>query len=220
MSKNYILKVGDYLFEQFSKPIREKEDVLVLLLESIKILLLGNVINEENAKGDLILKVDKMSRLFFFTEKKMFSFNFPFTIEENSEDNLIARIYDPQTGIELDSKMISLMLALVNQKIFDGDSIDGVFVELSETIISYGGTDEINTIWLLIKKLMVFECGYLRYDYDSEHENGKKHPLFHCDINFSSNVTFKVGLLEAIKIHEFIDILDINTDCHFLSKQI
>lgn len=73
-------------------------------------------------------------------------------------------------------------------------------------------------IWEIIKKLLVFESGYLRYDYDIQHEDGRLHPLNHLDINYSSDGTFKIGLIDSINSDEFIDILDINTESYYIAK--
>ncbi len=61
------------------------------------------------------------------------------------------------------------------------------------------------------------EDGYIRYDYDLKNKNGKKHPLYHLDINYSSGVTYKVGLRHAVSDSEFQDILDVKTDCAYLN---
>ena len=71
----------------------------------------------------------------------------------------------------------------------------------------------------LVNKIIEFEPGYIRYDYDDEHNNGNLlHPLNHLDVNFESNSTFKLGLNKKLKLEEFIDVMNINTDCHFLSE--
>lgn len=62
------------------------------------------------------------------------------------------------------------------------------------------------------------EYGYVRYDYDQEHCNGNLHPLNHLDVNFSSNVQYKLGLENTINLDTFIDILDLKTDCYFLNN--
>ena len=65
---------------------------------------------------------------------------------------------------------------------------------------------------------MLFEEGYIRYDHDEINENGLLHPLFHYDIFYSSNTTFKIGLKTSINCDHFIDLLQVESNCHFLNE--
>lgn len=60
------------------------------------------------------------------------------------------------------------------------------------------------------------EDGYIRYDYDPANEDGDIHPLYHFDINYSSAVTYKIGLNKPIKGNDFQDTLNIKTNCAYL----
>ena len=44
------------------------------------------------------------------------------------------------------------------------------------------------------------------------------HPVNHYDVNYENSSTYKVGLNNKIGMDEFIDLLNVETDCHFLSK--
>lgn len=68
----------------------------------------------------------------------------------------------------------------------------------------------INEVWHM-------EEGYIRYDYDPIYEKTRTHPLNHLDINYSSDITYKIGMNRKISIKEFINILDIKEDCAFLA---
>lgn len=216
MSKIYTLNFGRVLYRKVCVPIREKKDILVILLESLKLLLLGKVVEEEGKKGELTLVVDKMSRLVFAIENKIFSFNFPFVVEFYEESGTINRIYDSITGIEMDSRMISIMISIFNQDILNDNSLENFYYELDSISDISNKQYGINAVWLVVRKLISFECGYLRYDYDSKHEFGKIHPLHHLDINFSRNVTYKIGLNGLITAEELVDYLDTNTDCIYI----
>lgn len=72
-------------------------------------------------------------------------------------------------------------------------------------------------IWALFRDLLISEEGYIRYDYDEEHENGHHHPINHFDVFFSNSSTFKLGLHSRTDIDAFIDLLDSNTECHYVS---
>ena len=80
--KVYKVKMRDFLNDKINKPIREKRDIILLLLETIKIFgsSENNVFDE---KGQITICVDKMSRIFYWTESKYFSYVFLF--QSNSE---------------------------------------------------------------------------------------------------------------------------------------
>lgn len=212
MGKIFELNIGDSFFEKVIKAIRKKEDIIVLLLETIKMFLVGNIIEESEKKGRVILKIDKMSRMIFEIEDKYFSFNFPFFIEKRELNDEEIRIYDSTIGIELDSKTVSIILGIFNEKILRNDSLEDICIELAYT----EEISEIDCIWKLLRKLLLFESGYLRYDYDPKYENGSIHPLNHFDIYFSSGNTFKIGMEDKMTMEYFIDILDLQTDCYYL----
>ncbi|MEH6954475.1 hypothetical protein V7073_06905, partial [Neobacillus drentensis] len=68
-----------------SKPIRTKNHIIMLLLEAIPLLTNGEI--EERPDNDyIVLRIDKMKRLFFVIENKVFSFNFPFNVEVKPEE--------------------------------------------------------------------------------------------------------------------------------------
>jgi len=148
-----------------------------------------------------------MSRLFFITDWKYFSINFPFTLinEKIWFRNLL----------EIDSEVISKLKTVINCNEFNSNCS----LNFIEPIFAL--EEEYNeNFWILLKELFMMEDGYIRYDYDNEtyqkfKENGeeKKHPLNHYDVFYSSNTTFKIGLNKSITEDDFIDFLNINTNC-------
>lgn len=213
MGKSFEIQIEDFFLKKVVKAIRRKEDIIILLLETIKIFLMKDSIEVTEGKGKIILKIDKMSRLIFQIENKYFSFNFPFNIEVD-EVNSNIRIYDSLLGIDIDDKLISILISIFNQKIITDRCLDDIYYELlcGDNILN------INDIWTLVERLSMFECGYLRYDYDVEYQNGHIHPINHLDINYSVGSTFKLGFQDTITIDDFIDILDLKTNCHYLNK--
>lgn len=185
------VKIGDFLGEKVLKPIRSKRDMILLLLDTMKL-----IVNPEGSFSDdfgkVTIYVDKMSRIFYETKEKYFSFIFPFLIE-NLDQNY--KIYDNHTECELNDTMISLLI-----------------IDRAE---EYEYSD-IDTIWKLIIKLWLMEDGYIRYDHDPANEDGDMHPLYHFDINYSSAVTYKIGLKNPIKVNDFQDTLNIKTNCAYL----
>lgn len=75
MSKIISAKIGKFYHEKFTKPIRSKKDFVLMLLDTIDALYLGeNMI--EDAEGTIIVKVSKMSRVFYELGDKMFSLGY------------------------------------------------------------------------------------------------------------------------------------------------
>lgn len=213
--KKIQLPYGDYYDEKFTKPVRKQEDCVLLILEMLNILLAGEVISKE--KGVIVIIVDKMSRLFCFSDNKYFSMVFPFDIEIIKGRDTIYKIYDSVLGIELDSRLTALMKRMLGQIDFFQNTIDEIIEKAYFDVSGEEYTeDEVEKCFNLILRLLSMESGYIRYDYDFEHENGKLHPLYHFDVNFSSKGTYKLGINKKMKEEDFIDLLDTKTECRYI----
>ena len=207
--KEYKFNVAQIYLNDFFTPIRSKAHVIEVLMHALKYMLLNPTLSDDEAAGSLVLKVDKMSRLFFITEEKYFSIAFPFyvTFDENKY------YFKFQNLLEIDSRLISQVLAIIQCDEFKATcSLDFI-----SPICEYEEECDEN-FWLFLRELLLMEDGYIRYDYDVKNENGHAHPLNHYDLFYSSNATFKLGLKEKNSIIEFVDILDINTSCMYLTK--
>ncbi|MCI8669395.1 MAG: hypothetical protein HFI34_07735 [Lachnospiraceae bacterium] len=209
--KNIEVKIGDFLGEKVLRPIRSKRDIILLLLDTMKL-----IVNPEGSfsddSGKVIICVDKMSRIFYETKVKYFSFIFPFLIENINQNY---KIYDNHTECELNDRMISLLISIFQQENLWGSSLEKAMDIIIDSAEEYEYSD-IDTIWKLIIKLWHMEDGYIRYDYDPVNEDGDIHPLYHFDINYSSAATYKIGLNNPIKVNDFQNILNIKTKCSYL----
>ena len=65
----------------------------------------------------------------------------------------------------------------------------------------------------MLAHLLKYDLGYIRYDIDPEHENGRMHPLNHLDICLDTAATYKIGLDKKIEFDDFKNILDITNEC-------
>ena len=207
-------KIGEFFSEKVLRPVRNKQDVILLLLETLKL------INDSekgivNERGRVIICIDKMSRVFYETNKKAFSICFPFSIEE--KDERYFRIYDSLTDVEITLQMISLLISIFKKDGKLGESLESVMDFIIESAEDYEYKN-IDDIWRMLFKLWYMEEGYIRYDYDPEHENKEIHPLYHLDVNYSSGVTYKIGLNGALQIGGLKKILDTTTDCAYLTR--
>lgn len=196
--------------------VKTKAQIIEILMEATRYILINPSVPEGDIVGKIILNIDKMSRLFFFTDKKYFSIVFPFlTYEDSGKYN-----FSFQNDITVDSRLISQVISIIKCDEFkEKCSLDFV-----APICDYEEKCDEN-FWIFLRELLLMEDGYIRYDYDEENykkakEKGEehKHPLNHYDFFYSSNATFKVGLLNELVENNFIDLLNIKTDCNYLTN--
>lgn len=196
--------------------IKTKAHIIEILMETLKYMLLNPEIKEENSFGKIVLIVDKMSRVFYFTKNKYYSISFPFFVEKF--ENEIK--FGFKNIIEVESRLISQVLQIIKCDEFkEKCSLDFVapICEFEENC------DE--NFWIFLREILLMEDGYIRYDYDKdEYEKFKlkgkenKHPLNHYDIFYSSINSFKLGLKKEISHEDFINILNTNKDCKYIEK--
>lgn len=194
------------------RPIRNKTDYAQIVLLSSRYILINTGIITP-CKSTLKLKFDKSMRLFFYSRDKFFSVAYPFLVSIQDK-----KVNDIKTlnGKNLDSYAISSALAILKDDNFTRNP------SLTEFYIGWNETDSfeldinIDLGIAILEEIFQFEPSYIRYDYDQKHEKGKKHPLNHFDICYSSHGTFKIGLEKRIDSNFFEDILDLSTDCIYI----
>lgn len=186
-------------------PIRDKASYIRLLALSARALLLDNN-QQENITSCFKLIIDKMNRLFFYTQNKYFSISFPFSVILDDDGRILSIC--TYSGREFDFKNISAVLAILQSDQYKvNQSIIDFYIE--------PGSIDADGLFIL-EEIIQFEPSYVRYDHDPENENGKLHPLHHLDINYSTYGTFKLGLSDSITKSYFEDMHNINTDCSFV----
>lgn len=192
--------------KDFFKPVRSKVDYAWVILHSLRILLLNYPIDHNPSNSSFKLKIDKMSRLFFYKEGKFYSISFPFNVLING-NNEVSRI-TTLSSEPIDNKNISSAISILkNDKFKLQPSPIDFWVETD--------SDDLEGLSLL-EEIFISEPGYIRYDHDKENENSKLHPLHHVDINYASYSTYKFGVDEALENLKFENIVDILTNCSYL----
>lgn len=233
MSKEVKFFITEFrnFYKVVNQPIRNKEDIIRILLLSIKNLLLENKFDDED-KGEININVVKSSRIYFFCKRpgllpdKYYSFVFPFFLDKDTEDRLIVRC---KTSSEIiNSELIDFLIVLLENGWFsdsniNSDDIDKFACDYLDVVEEYYDiksifSDQKDSIdiehWSIIKNLLTFEPSYVRYDYDPKHVDGEIHPLNHLDIHYTTSGTFKLGFDRSINIKDrlgfdiFKDILD------------
>jgi hypothetical protein len=211
MAKRLEFPINNYFYKKIARPLRTKKDFLVLLLDTVKLFFVDDHIHEN--KGSVVIAIDKMSRVFYRIENKYFSIAFPFYLEQIEQEY---RIYDNNSDVEIDNKMLSIITRIIHNFDFDEVSVEKIYDDFCRDICEEYEYSIIESAWKVMTRMLAMELGYIRYDMDEEHENGELHPLNHLDVNYSSNCTYKLGLHSKIEIDDLIDILDIKKKCGFI----
>jgi hypothetical protein len=206
-----IIEKGILPFQEkdFFLPIRDKEDYVRLILNSLQYILIGNDIEEvklDDCNSKMKIVIDRMSRLFFYQEGKYFSVSFPFTLLLDGDNNIIE--VSTFTGTIIESESVSMASSILK---------DGVF-QLNQSLVDYYiESTNVESIGIdLLEIIFHSEPAYLRYDHDPDRVNAKLHPLNHLDINYSSYGTYKLGLNNLINENYFEKVVDTKTNCSYL----
>lgn len=202
--KKLIFELKDDLFNLAfpEEMLKERRELLLVLVEACKYMMYNDQV--ANANHKFMLVVGDMNRLFFCTERKMYSFMFPFHIDEYPS---VRYDYD---NIPIDSKMLSdINQILESDEFLTENALDFItpIEQIQET--------EHKDFWRVMKHLLTYEIGYVRYDDDlegfrkaSDEGTPRLHPRYHYDVNLDSQATFKLGLSRQLTPDKFIDFLD------------
>ncbi|HMS66891.1 MAG TPA: hypothetical protein PKD18_02085 [Saprospiraceae bacterium] len=189
----------------FFFPLRDKIDYIRVIIYATRYLLLNFEVDSVECTSSMKLCIDKMSRLFFYKDKKYFSVSFPFTIQVNGNDIIYISTL---SGKPITSESVSHVISIIEDSKFKlNPSLTDYYLE-SDSSSSIGIA--------ILEELFQAEPAYIRYDNDVVNQNAKLHPLNHFDINYSSYGTYKIGLENEIESNYFDDFLNIRTDCRFL----
>lgn len=198
-------KIYPFQENDYFTPIRDKIAYAKVILKSARSLLLANDSSNMIANSKFKLKIDKVSRLFFYKDQKYFSVSFPFNvvIEKNEVKEITS-----YSGKLVDFQSISAVTSILENEQF----------KRNPTLIDYSiEPNDLEYLGIyLLEEIFLHEPSYIRYDYDPINENGKIHPLHHLDINYSSYSSYKIGLNSHISTDYFENIHDSKTDCLFL----
>lgn len=225
MVKQFEFKIDVYMYEtvfSVKELIKTKMQLLTILLKTIRYIMYYTDIPLDKTEGKINLFVDKMSRFFFFSKEKFYSISLPMTIHEtNTQEESSPKYVFDLNGVKLTSQLISSVLQLTESGI-DKISCSYELAELFDAEESKHG----NSIWCVFRDLLLSEIGYIRYDIDTKGyldaiDKGypDMHPKNHIDIFLHSRNQFKIGLIDKLTENDFMDIMNLKTDCSFLIKK-
>ena len=191
--------------------IKTKVQILSILLRTTRYMMIyDKTIVTDMSLGQIVLKVNKMSRLYFFMSNKYYTIHFPFTVILNN--NMLNFAW---SSYEIDFEFISKVLVRIESAEWEHPSI----YNFADCII--GRDKEDIRIWQFVKFLMQDDDGYMRYDYDID--GFKKdypylHPVNHLHVQKLQATSFRLGLDKELGEKDFIDITDTTTNCWYLIK--
>lgn len=110
MGKRIEREMNAAFCERAKKPLRRKKELILLMLETLKLFYIEEISCE--VQGKVIITIEKMRRINYFMKDKFFSFYFPFSAEVTEEG---IRIYDPVSDIEIDNRMLSAMILILGR---------------------------------------------------------------------------------------------------------
>ena len=139
-----------------------------------------------------------MNRILYVSSDKIFSIRSPFNIKK-VENELI---FYTKCINSIENRITSEVLACINDDRFESTSTYTFLESLEENV------HNIEETWSLIRELMVYEDGYIRFDHDPEHDKGRLHPLNHLDVCYTTASTFKVGTYQRPCFDYFLQLLD------------
>lgn len=152
MKQQYSFKIDNWQLDSFFSPVRSKEKIISLLLDTVKLMLINCEPKEAHISGEIVLVVSKMSRLFYFTNDKYFSINFPFLVQENAG----SLSFSTRNKVNIDNFMISnIKKILLNKKEFYSPNV----YEFLEPIEEVSCND--SNFWSVLFELFLFEDGYI-----------------------------------------------------------
>ena len=214
--KRLELTTEKIFFKEFNS-IRNKKDIILLLLETIKQLLLNSKdITEFNDFEvikikdvlKIVIYIDKMKRIFYCTENKVQSRCFPFNVIFKGD---IVEFY--YKNDKIDYTKISILNS-VFEKSSMINSLNLVDILLEDDGYKNACSNEQIILEELVLFLSIFEDGYLRFDFcDEKNFDIKLHPLHHIDFYYTNSNTFKLGLENEMSMKKNIEIIDIKQKC-------
>ncbi len=213
MAKEFSYTMSHMILNSAETPLRNRESAVLLLLNTLRMIEASSYITSSLTEK-VIIYTDKMNRIFYVLNDKIFSMQFPFHIEKREGKNIYSCSYAVIGQSEL-SFLIGVFNILATKKPSSFEEIYENFLSMTDNGVSLAE----ETAWNLTHYLLSYDLGYLRYDYDEKNNkqhNANLHPLNHLDVFLDSGATFKIGLKKRISYSEFCNILDTTTDCLYL----
>lgn len=217
MRKEISFKMSKQIIEMAEKPLRTREEAVLLLLYTIRMFDSSAYLSNDDRMERVNILIDKMNRIFYLIQGKIFSIQFPFCIDVSTDHGDIT-VYHNTTGIVINSRVLSFLISAFEDMKRKEMNFENIFDIIMGSEVEEESFNS-KQMWILISYLLKYDLGYIRYDIDPDHENGKMHPLNHLDVCLDTSATYKIGLDRQITFDDFKSILNITTECWFINKK-
>ncbi len=215
MKTTFQLEINPSLIKFFfpEERIKDKYKILEILLEACRYMLHNKKLETARSPYKMILKKEKMSRLIFVGENKIYSIYFPFNIDYAKSEITI----NYKNCFDLDSQNISKLLSILKSPTMNSENC----IDFIDPIINFE-----QSLWITLRDLLISEDGYIRYDKDEKgyreaqaKNEAHRHPLNHIDVFYTNQATIKLGLEIEYAETDLIDMMNTNTNCKYLNSR-
>jgi hypothetical protein len=233
------IKEMNFKFDPFC-PIRNKIDVISLILETYSVVLYNQnektQMNEKNKKYLSVIQKN-IFRFYFYSNNKFFTICMPFKFTSNNKLITLTK------NIEIDEVTLSFLKIIFREAKNKGELIkNGLMdfaIEIEDICQQYQNRDtevwktlNIEKLHQIIIYLLEYDVGYLRFDIDPENcninyktnsidsEKFLKHPLYHIDTSYSNISGMKIGIDEIFTFSEFERLFQKDENCYFINKNL
>lgn len=188
--KKIVIKLANHQILDYQLAIREKNDIIHLLLITLNSILIGRYKKNRSSRLDVDyveISIDKHSRIFVFLEKKAYSFNFPFSVREVNDESLVFF-----GSYRIDNICLAALQSVFYSYDFKELNLEQLYEKAEMAVLDFDLKDiDLMHMKNIINELIIFEPGYIRYDDDDERIK-TNHPRYHIDICYSDQVTYKL----------------------------
>ena len=147
MEKELTFRMSKQIAEMSIKPLRTREEAILLLLYTIRMFDVSIFLTDERSEKVKIL-INKMNRIFYLLEGKKLSMQFPFCIDDRSKQDIII-IYHNITGTKINPMVLSFLIEAfeeMNRREMDFETIFEIIMEAELNDDVFTTKD----MWLLI----------------------------------------------------------------------
>lgn len=149
--------------------------------------------------------------------RKIISFSFDLVLQTKSFDlkdsgNYIERVGFPTYPEEITDRMVSEAISIA-------EGIESSHSKLYwdlDLYDNFNGEDIDKNSIMFFEYIATQEAGYLRYDDAPTDERLPYHPRCHIDVNYTSNISYKLGLLDTINYEDLLFMIKRETTCSYL----
>ena len=135
--------------------IKTRDELLLIVLSSIRNAKVSQRLATHAATfRRVIFHIDDMQRVFFFDTDKFYTVTLPFTLRDTN--NVVTFYYQ---GLEVSSYLLSKLIEVISDERFNSNDVLQFADPIDDNKVIDG-----HHFWSLVKYLMEYELGYVRYD--------------------------------------------------------